>query len=86
MCFKFFTANFILLGFIEPQLSFIFKPFGLTPIGITLAPNSFNNLGAALYPAPLAQSKTIFVPRKLKFLENSFSIYLYICHFHFLIF
>ena len=45
----------------------IFKPLGFIPSDITLAPNSVNNLGAALYPAPFAQSITILIPFKLKF-------------------
>ena len=34
---------------------------------ITCAPNVFNNVGPDLYPAPFAQSITIFSPFKLKF-------------------
>ena len=45
----------------------IFKPFGFVPIEITLAPSCESNLGAALYPAPFAQSIMIFIPLKLKF-------------------
>ena len=61
----FLTADLILFGKVEPHLSFILRPFGFIPIVIIFAPNSFNNFGAALYPAPFAQSKTIFNPFKL---------------------
>ena len=50
----------------------MFKPLGFIPIGITFAPRSLSNFGAALYPAPLAQSKTIFVPFKWKFFGKFF--------------
>ena len=35
-------------GYVDPHFSFIFNPFGFTPMEITFAPRSFNNLGAAL--------------------------------------
>ena len=44
----FLTADLIFFGKVEPQFWFIFKPFGFTPIGITLAPSDFNNSGPAL--------------------------------------
>ena len=68
----FFTANLILLGYVEPQLLFIFRPLGLTPIDFTFAPSELSNSGPALYPAPLAQSITIFNPFKSNFLEKFF--------------
>ena len=43
-----FTAFLILLGNVEPQFLFIFKPSGFTPIAITLAPKDLNNSGPAL--------------------------------------
>ena len=47
---------------------------------ITFAPKFFNNLGAALYPAPFAQSKIIFNPFKLNFFGKLFlSISIDIC-------
>ena len=54
----------------------MFNPFGFTPIEITFAPSDFNNIGPALYPAPLAQSITIFKPFKLKFFGKFFLIIL----------
>ena len=48
MSFIFFTANLIFLGNVDPHFLLIFKPFGLIPIAITLAPNDFNNSGPAL--------------------------------------
>ena len=50
----------------------IFKPLGSTPIEITFAPKSNRSFGADLYPAPLAQSITIFIRFKLKFLGKFF--------------
>jgi hypothetical protein len=44
----FFTADLIFLGKVDPHFLLIFKPFGLTPIAMTLAPNDFNNSGPAL--------------------------------------
>ena len=44
----FFTANLILLGYVDPQLLFILRPLGFTPIAITFAPRDFNNSGPAL--------------------------------------
>ena len=44
----FFTADLIFLGKVDPHFLLIFKPFGLIPIAITLAPNDFNNSGPAL--------------------------------------
>src|SRR5210317_1439032 len=64
----FLTARLILYGYVEPQRSLIFSPFGLTPIDITFAPNDFKSTGPALYPAPFAQSKTIRIPFRLKLL------------------
>ena len=46
----------------------MFSPLGFAPIDITLAPRLLSNFGAALYAAPFAQSKTILVPFRLKFL------------------
>ena len=37
-----------------------------------LAPSDLISLGADLYPAPLAQSKTILILLSLKFLDNFF--------------
>ena len=44
----FLTALLIFDGNVDPHFSFIFIPFGFTPIEITFAPSSFSNLGAAL--------------------------------------
>ena len=44
----FLTADLIFFGKVDPHLSLILRPFGLIPIGITFAPNSFNSFGAAL--------------------------------------
>ena len=44
----FFTADLILIGWVEPHLSLIFKPFGVIPIEITFAPKSVRSFGAAL--------------------------------------
>ena len=68
----FFTANLILLGYVEPQLLLILSPFGFTPIAITFAPNDLSNSGPALYPAPFAQSITIFSPLRLNSLVKFF--------------
>ena len=40
--------------------------------GYKAAPKLLKDLGAAIYPAPLAQSKTILVPFSLKFLGKFF--------------
>ena len=45
---NFFTALLILNGYVEPHFLLILIPFCLVPMEITLAPNSFNNFGAAL--------------------------------------
>ena len=37
----FFTADLILFGNVDPQLSLIFNPFGFIPIAITFAPKRF---------------------------------------------
>ena len=68
----FFTAACIFFGNVEPHFSLIFNPFGLTPIETTFAPSDFSNCGPDLYPAPLAQSITIFKPFKLKFFGKFF--------------
>ena len=39
---------------------------------ITFAPKDFSNSGPALYPAPFAQSMTIFKPLRLKSLVKFF--------------
>ena len=56
----------------EPQLLFILRPLGLTPIAITFAPNDLSNSGPALYPAPFAQSITILKPLRLNSLVKFF--------------
>ena len=50
----------------------MFKPLGFTPIENTFAPKSERILGADLYPAPFAQSKTILIPFRLKLLGKLF--------------
>ena len=50
----------------------MFNPFGFTPIGKTFAPRFFNNFGAAIYPAPLAQSMAILILFNLKFFGKLF--------------
>jgi hypothetical protein len=40
------------------------RPFGEQPIGMISAPRSASTRGATLYPAPLAQSMTIFRPER----------------------
>ena len=45
---SFFTADLIFLGKVDPHFLLMFKPFGLIPIAMTLAPNDFNNSGPAL--------------------------------------
>ena len=45
---NFLTALLIFNGKVEPHFLLILIPFGLVPKEITLAPNSFNNFGAAL--------------------------------------
>ena len=64
----YFLTNFCnLFGKVEPQFLLILNAFGLSPIIINFAPNCFKSLGADLYPAPLAQSKTILIFLNLKF-------------------
>ena len=69
---NFFTADCIFFGKVEPHFLLIFKPLGWMPIEKTFAPKDFNNFGPDLYPAPFAQSITIFNPFKLKFFGKFF--------------
>ena len=68
----FLTADWIFSGKVDPHFSLILNPFGLIPIDITFAPRFLSNLGAAIYPAPFPQSKTILVPLKWKLLGKFF--------------
>jgi len=72
----FFVKNLILFGKVDPQLSFMFIPFGEVPISKTFAPRDLNNFGPDLCAAPFAQSIAIFNPLRLneegKFFFNIF--------------
>ncbi len=50
--------------YVEPHLSFIFIPFGLSSYTKTWAPSLLSISGAILYAAPFAQSNAIFSPFK----------------------
>ena len=60
---RFFRSS----GLSEPQSVFMFLPSGFTPIVTTSAPSSWNMIGETLYPAPLAQSRTILIPSSVRF-------------------
>ena len=69
--------NNIFINLFYPFL-LILSPLGLTPIEITFAFSDFSKNGPDLYPAPFAQSITIFIFFKLKFLGKFFlKIFIY---------
>ena len=59
------TASPRASGCVEPHLSFIFIPSGLSAITFTSAPSSVDTSSAATYDAPFAQSRTSFMPLRV---------------------
>ncbi|CAB4734899.1 unannotated protein [freshwater metagenome] len=69
--FSAFTFAFILSKCVDPQLSLIFKPFGVFEIAITSAPARRYASGATIEEAPFAQSTTTLIPVNFVFTEES---------------